>query len=147
MKSRNFQQLRGNDLGTGSLGTCDPIISMSDLGDSIPKVALDGTTLLGSDPAFPCGLIAKYYFTDRYSLATTAAPTVPIVIDEKNIAHEVDKDYKFKMPDNGRSKAWLNVEDEHVMVWFQMESFPTFIKLWGHIWTTLKAGVSYTITV
>ncbi len=134
-------------MGTGSLGTCDPIISMSDLGDSIPKVALDGTTLRGDDPAFPCGLIAKYYFTDRYSLAETATPTVAIAIDEKNIAHDVDRDYKFKLPSNGRSKAWLNVEDEHVMVWFQMESFPTFIKLWGHIWTTLKAGTSYTITV
>ncbi len=91
---------------------------MSDLGDSIPKVALDGTTLRGDDPAFPCGLIAKYYFTDRYSLAETATPTVAIAIDEKNIAHDVDRDYKFKLPSNGRSKAWLNVEDEHVMVWF-----------------------------
>lgn len=28
-----------------------------------------------------------------------------------------------------------------------MESFPTFIKLWGHIGTTLKAGTTYTMTI
>lgn len=28
-----------------------------------------------------------------------------------------------------------------------MESFPTFIKLWGHIWTTLKAGTNYTMVI
>jgi hypothetical protein len=28
-----------------------------------------------------------------------------------------------------------------------MESFPTFIKLWGHIWTTLSANTTYVITV
>lgn len=28
-----------------------------------------------------------------------------------------------------------------------MESFPNFIKLWGHIWTTLKAGTNYTMYV
>ena len=33
------------------------------------------------------------------------------------------------------------------MVWFQMESFSTFIKLWGHIDTTLLAGVNYEFTV
>lgn len=28
-----------------------------------------------------------------------------------------------------------------------MESFPTFIKLWGHIWGTLKANTNYTIVI
>jgi hypothetical protein len=45
------------------------------------------------------------------------------------------------------SKLWLDITNEHVMVWYQMESFPTFIKLWGHIWDTLKAGVTYSIVI
>lgn len=63
--------MRGNNLGSGDLTTCEPIIRMSDLGDSIPKVALDGTTLRSDDIAFPCGLIAKYIFSDAYSLKET----------------------------------------------------------------------------
>jgi hypothetical protein len=45
------------------------------------------------------------------------------------------------------SKLWLDITNEHVMVWYQMESFPTFIKLWGHIWHTLKAGTTYSIVI
>lgn len=33
------------------------------------------------------------------------------------------------------------------MVWYQMESFPNFIKLWGHVGATLKKGTNYTLTI
>lgn len=33
-----------------------------------------------------------------------------------------------------------------MMVWYQMESFPSFIKLWGYIRKTIEAG-EYTVTV
>lgn len=152
MKSRNYKQLRGNIQSSAELGTtCDPVKYMVDLGDKIPKVALDKTVLRTDDIAFPCGLIAKYFFNDTYTLAEVVAtgkgPQIPI--DETNIAQSVDRDYKFKMPDiaHPESTAWLNVTNEHVMVWYQMESFPTFIKLWGHIWTTLKAGTTYQINI
>ncbi len=41
----------------------------------------------------------------------------------------------------------LLISLEHLMVWFQMETFPTFIKLWGHINQTLTAGTNYTVTI
>jgi hypothetical protein len=70
---------------------------MKDLGDSISKVALDGTTLKNDDIAYPCGLIAKYFFNDTYQLSETSSGT-KITIDETDIAHKVDKEYKFKLP-------------------------------------------------
>jgi hypothetical protein len=42
---------------------------MGDLGDDIPKIAIDGTVLRDDDTAFPCGLIGKYFFNDTYVLA------------------------------------------------------------------------------
>lgn len=148
VKSRNYKQLRGNVQSADELTSCDPVIKMSDLGDSIAKVAIDGTTLKNEDVAYPCGLIAKYFFNDTYILEEKLTGT-RIPIDDSNIAHKVDKEYKFKLPENSspRSTAWLDVTNEHVMVWYQMESFPTFIKLWGHIWTTLKAGTTYNIKI
>ena len=122
---------------------------MKDLADNnITTIALDGTNLSTNALAYPCGLIAKYFFNDTYKLAVTNNGS-QIPIDETNIAHPVDKSYKFKMPDvdHPLSTAWLNVTNEHVMVWYQMESFSTFIKLWGHIGTTLKAGTNYTIVI
>jgi len=120
---------------------------MSDLGDKIPKLSLDNKPLDTNSVAYPCGLIAKYFFNDTYALMTSTGSRIPI--DETNIAQSVDKEYKFKLPQvsNPNSVAWLNVTNEHVMVWYQMETFPTFIKLWGHIWSTLQAGVSYTIVI
>jgi hypothetical protein len=59
---------------------------MSDLGDSISKIAIDGTTLSNDNVAFPCGLIGKYFFNDTYKLSFTTNSSV-ISIDETNIAH------------------------------------------------------------
>jgi hypothetical protein len=58
--------------------------------------------------ANPCGLIAKYLFTDSYTLLDSSNNTITIgihiifiiFIDETNIAHSVDKKYKFISPGN-----------------------------------------------
>jgi hypothetical protein len=39
------------------------------LGDKIPKVSLAGTPLKSGDVAFPCGMIAKYFFNDTFVMA------------------------------------------------------------------------------
>jgi hypothetical protein len=42
-----------------------------------------------------------------------------IPVDETNIAHSVDKNYKFKFPEgNSLATSWLNITNEHVMVWY-----------------------------
>lgn len=51
-----------------------------------------------TDDANPCGLIAKYQFNDWFELWEG---TNNITIDDTNIAHSVDIDYKFKKPTNG----------------------------------------------
>lgn len=55
--------------------------------------------LKSTDPANPCGLIAKYFFSDSFKLYNSAS-AVTISIDETGIAHNVDKTYKFKSPTN-----------------------------------------------
>lgn len=137
VKSRDYKQLRGNVMSASDIGaSCDPVLYMSDLGDTIAKLALDNTVLPSTNIAYPCGLIAKYFFNDTFQLAEKVSGN-QVPIDETNIAQSVDRNYKFQLPNgvsNPNSIAWLNLTNEHVMVWFQMESFPTFIKLWGHIW-------------
>jgi hypothetical protein len=82
--------------------------------------------------ANPCGLIAKNMFTDTYKLQATSGAVVPI--SEKDIAHGADINYRFKNAEKNHEQIqWMDVEDEHVMVWYQMETFPSFVKLWGHL--------------
>ena len=78
--------MRGNALDAGSVGSCSPVTYMSDLGSSIPSVAIDGTNLRSDSVAFPCGLIGKYMFNDAYVLKNTSTGQ-SIPIDETNIAH------------------------------------------------------------
>ena len=54
---------------------------------------------------------------------------------------------KFKIKGNDADFSWLDVRNEHVMVWFQMESIPSFTKLWGHMNETLYPGINYTLVV
>lgn len=68
---------------------------MADLADINPEFkTLDGTKLKSTDVANPCGLIAKYFFNDTYVLKDSADKN--ITIDETNIAHNIDREYKFK---------------------------------------------------
>ena len=67
-------------------------------------------------------------------------------IDETGIALKADRESKFRRLNP--SQAWLDKSDEHVMVWYQMESFPNFNKLWGHLHNvTLYAGVTYRVEI
>lgn len=86
---------------------------MSDLSDDFPKLSINKKQLNDNDIANPCGLIAKYMFDDTYKLYDGNDTTFPtIFIDETNIAHPVDKKYKFKNPsENAGDILWRNLED------------------------------------
>jgi hypothetical protein len=61
------------------------------LGSKIGNKSLAGTPLKSGDVAFPCGLIAKYFFNDTYVM-TDKDNKLRVDIDEKNIAHKVDRE-------------------------------------------------------
>lgn len=89
---------------------------MGDLGSLNPGVAFDGNTSLSSTTvANPCGLIAKYMFDDRYTLYKSDGGNFSknsiVGIDETNIAHSVDKNYKFKAPVGASHIQWHDVTD------------------------------------
>jgi len=58
------------------------------------------------EPAFPCGLVAKSFFNDTFTIYRQG-DSKPIVIDDNNIAWKSDVDYKFK--NLGRSD-WRDIQ-------------------------------------
>lgn len=89
---------------TSDLKDCDPITKNKDIAPELYS-AFDKTYKLDpSDPAMPCGLVAKSVFTDRYTLKANGTK---IDINENGIAWESDKEYKFKLltgtDSNGRN--------------------------------------------
>ncbi len=79
-------------------------------------MSVSGKELNPEDPATPCGLVAKSFFTDTYNL--TDATNTPVKIeDDKGIAWESDIEYKFKNIKNPPSgKTWQDVQ------WINMEN-------------------------
>lgn len=117
---------------------------------------LDKKVLLKDDePATPCGLVAKSFFTDHYD-TLTLGKTKPVFIDDKKIAWATDLEYKFKNV-QGYKKAdgtekpasdkeawkdvqWIDMKNEHFVVWMRYAGLPTFRKLWGKIVDKKKDG-------
>jgi len=108
VKSKSNDQLKGKDMSKGDLADCDPVISMGDLGRRREDMQ-GGWTLDDSEPANPCGLIAKSIFNDTFELHVN---NTRVTILEHGIAWPSDKDRKFKRTDdNWQEKQWLDVED------------------------------------
>ena len=98
VKSRSNDQLMGNSISGADLDDCDPIKTNADLGPDI-TTSFNDTPLEPDDTAWPCGLVAKSFFTDTYKLLRSNGSEVSI--SDENIAWKSDVDYKFK---NGDSK-------------------------------------------
>jgi hypothetical protein len=95
----------------------------------------------------PCGNVAHSYFNDSYELISVNNGTMKLInINTSEISYEVDRKIAFKRDRYYENVQWIDVTNEHFMVWMNMETFPNFIKLWGKIEADLKNG-SYIIYI
>jgi len=63
-----------------------------------------------------------------------------VTVSETGIAWPDDIGNKFKLDASRKSEYWINVEDEHFIVWMRTSGLPNFRKLWGVIAEKLVAG-------
>ena len=149
MKSKSLDQLMGKETDLSKMKSaedCDPIYTNGDMGFSGNNLAADqSSTLVKDDLAIPCGIMAKTYFNDNFTEWKINEEDKPLDINEKNIAWEKDKKL-FKNTD--LSKQWIDIEDEHFIVWMRPAGLPDFRKLWGRIENRdLKKGDKLKITI
>ena len=131
VKSKNDDQLHGKEISRKVADDdCKHAVTNQEMGVT---TNLNGEPLNLDDVAVPCGLIAKSFFRDSFTLKDENGITINI--DEKDIAWEADKKIKFKnLPDNIKNqKQWIDMEDEHFIVWMRPSGLPNFRKLWGRI--------------
>jgi hypothetical protein len=141
VKSRDYDQLKGENKSASSLADCDPVSTVAQLGRN---KTVSGKQLPGTAAANPCGLVAKSFFNDTYSMFNGSSR---VAINEKGIAWQSDIDYKFKnMAGTWQDWQWIDVTDEHFIVWMRTAGLPNFRKLWGKIEGDLVKGV-YTIQI
>ena len=146
IKSKSSKQLKGNWLPEEEIkDDCYPITLNRHiyLGlRSFNNVNINHTELPQDQVAFPCGLIAKSFFNDTFSLKKKKEKEEQedeiIQIEAKGIALEIDKE-KFKNLETPE-RQWKDIEDERFIVWMRPSALPDFRKPWGRINTDLKKG-------
>jgi hypothetical protein len=144
ISSQDSNQLKGKTVDNSTLRTsCSPTITNKEMGVTY---AYDGTLLNPDDIAVPCGTLARAVFNDKFQL-TSSKGSKSIAIDESDIAWSFDRDIYFNNgPGNWTSTQWLDMEDEHFIVWMRVSTLPTFKKLWGRINQDLEGG-RYILTI
>ena len=141
VKSKSIEQLLGNSWK--DKGECTPIITNKDMGfeENKSSISENNDTLSKGEIAVPCGLIAKTYFNDSFKFSRGDEE---IKVNQNNIAFPKDKElYKNAK----KEKQWIDIEDEHFLVWMRPAGLPNFRKLWGRIEKDLKTGDNITIEI
>ena len=123
--SRDNDQLSGQYRSVAELGQCNPIIEVQQLWKD-QRVSVNGKILNDTDPAIPCGLVAKSFFNDTYKLYKQDEDGVrtQININENGIAWKTDVEQRFKnvVPEDGgdwQDIQWHDMTDEHFIVWMR----------------------------
>ena len=140
VKSKEIDQLTGDDITIHE--NCEPAEKNKDMGFPSNKKALDGSDLDDDSFAVPCGLMAKTFFNDTF---TFKIGDENLEVDETNIAFEKDKKLFDKNPH--KSKQWIDMTDEHFLVWMRPSGLPNPKKLWGRINRDLKKGEIIDVTI
>ena len=109
MKSISYQQIAGKtNINSDSLDkNCKPIKQISDLKRDVYSVA--GFYMSESKTANPCGLVAKSFFNDTYTLA--GQNNNPILLKTSEITHKIDRDRVFKRNPHYYRDQYIDVED------------------------------------
>ena len=136
VRSRSEAQLKGEAVTIKEIinsKDCDPIITNKDVNNERSK-ALN----LDNELAYPCGLMAKNFFNDTFTFYFEN--NTQIKVDETNIARKSDRE-KYKNNVYDPSKHWIDMKDEHFLVWMRPSPFSNFSKLWGRITENLDVGI------
>ena len=149
VKSKSDDQLNGKDISYQAMKDsqdCDPVITNEEMGKT---VSITGIPLVNDEVAIPCGLIAKSFFNDNFKewkLTDEFGDTQALNVNEKDIAWKADKELKYKNID--KSRQWIDMTDEHFIVWMRPAGLPNFRKLWGRITDRdLKAGAKIEVKI
>ena len=139
-KSRSEAQLKGEKVTKDEIiksKDCDPIITNKEVNNNR---SLD--LKRDNELAYPCGLLAKNFFNDTFTFYYEN--NTEIKVDDTNIARKSDRE-KYKNNVYDPSIHWINMTDEHFLVWMRISPFSNFQKLWGRINEDLEGEIKVEI--
>jgi hypothetical protein len=103
--------------------------------------SIDGTKLVPTEPANPCGMIAFSYFNDTFNFLYPNGTNISLTTDGIAWPSDVNR-YKL----SNKSLQWLDVTNPQVMNWMRIASLPSFRKVWARINNNLPSG-NYSVQI
>lgn len=105
IKSRDIQQLMGEDVSKSKAKPrCYPAVSVEEMGLFVNNPRLSPRSL-----ASPCGLVARSYFNDSFSIFPKDSDRKKVKISFRDISWDFDRQFKFKNHDS--HLMWTDVEE------------------------------------
>ena len=141
MENKSSKQLKGEEVSKEDLeksNDCDGALYNKDFD------FLDPDKYPEDDVAFPCGLIAKSFFRDNFTLWQMSGKEINVTTEE--IANKKDRDDLSNV--GMKDSQWLDVTDEHFIIWKRIAPFENPRKLWGKIeGDDISSGSSVIVTI
>ena len=141
MENKSNKQLKGEEVSKEDLeksNGCDGALYNKDFD------FLDPDKYPEDDVAFPCGLIAKSFFRDNFTLWQMSGKEINVTTEE--IANKKDRDDLSNV--GLKDSQWLDVTDEHFIIWKRIAPFENPRKLWGKIeGDDISSGSSVIVTI
>ena len=141
MDNKSNKQLKGEEVSKEDLeksNDCDGALYNKDFD------FLDPDKYPEDDVAFPCGLIAKSFFRDNFTLWQMSGKEINVTTEE--IANKKDRDDLSNV--GLKDSQWLDVTDEHFIIWKRIAPFESPRKLWGKIeGDDINSGSTVTVTI
>ena len=139
--NKSNKQLKGEEVSKEDLeksNDCDGALYNKDFD------FLDPDKYPEDDVAFPCGLIAKSFFRDNFTLWQMSGKEINVTTEE--IANKKDRDDLSNV--GLKDSQWLDVTDEHFIIWKRIAPFENPRKLWGKIeGDDISSGSSVIVTI
>ena len=140
MENKSDKQLKGEEVSKEDLeksNDCEGALYNKDFSLNAQRYPED-------EVAFPCGLIAKSFFRDNFTLWQMSGKEINVTT--KEITYKKDRDdlSNVGMKDN----QWLDITDEHFIIWKRIAPFESPRKLWGKIeGDDINSGSTVTVTI
>ena len=140
MENKSDKQLKGEEVSKEDLeksNDCEGALYNKDFSLHAQRYPED-------EVAFPCGLIAKSFFRDNFTLWQMSGKEINVTTEEITYKKDRDDLSNVGMKDN----QWLDVTDEHFIIWKRIAPFESPRKLWGKIeGDDINSGSTVTVTI
>lgn len=147
MESKSADQLQGKTVAKDKLiknKDCYPVTTNEEMGFKKGRKSITGKDLDMNEAAVPCGLMAKTYFTDNFTRWEIDGEE--IFPNVSGIVWKEEKK-KFKNTDS-LDKQWVNMTDEHFIIWMRTSPLGAIKKIWGRFDNrNFKIGQRLVVTI